>query len=166
MWVDGWVCGGWAVGYNNLYCLLRGSMDKRHDRSRNMGKRAEDLRYCRGLKEFLRTFKTEPCPLEEEHRTDFCLYHHSPNDRRRNPYSEAGFLYYLEQQCFCDSPVPSPRRRSARTTTPSSSTPTTRWYSKPLPALGAPASCLRRPAGCSTRGSRPFSSRESSFAST
>jgi hypothetical protein len=30
-----------------------------------MSKRVEDLKYCRGLKDFLRTFKTSPCLLEE-----------------------------------------------------------------------------------------------------
>ena len=80
-------------------------MDKRHDKNKNFNKRMEDIKYCRALKEFLRTFKTTPCSLTEEHRIEYCLHYHSPNDKRRNPYTDTGLAYYLDQQCLCDNPV-------------------------------------------------------------
>ena len=59
--------GGQCVGVRIIIYIAccGGSMDKRHERNKNMSKRVEDLKYCRGLKDFLRTFKTSPCLLEE-----------------------------------------------------------------------------------------------------
>lgn len=70
-------------------------MEKRPDKNKQLAKRVEDIKYCRALRDFLQTFKTTPCSLQVEHRIDYCPYYHSPNDRRRNPYSGAGLLYYL-----------------------------------------------------------------------
>ena len=92
-------------------------MDKRPDKNKNINKRIEDIKYCRGIKEFLKCFKTAPCPLSEEHCIEYCSYYHSTNDKRRNPYTETGFLYYLDQQCLCDNPVHIPSFRSASHTT-------------------------------------------------
>ena len=137
-------------------------MDKRHDKNKNANKRMEDIKYCRALKEFLRTFKTQPCPLHEEHRTEYCTYHHSPNDRRRNPYTETGLLYYLDQQCFCDNPVLLPSPSNVPPTTPTTNIPTIPSSIKHLPAHVTPAMLPKTSAGCSTRANPPSSSRESS----
>ena len=138
-------------------------MDKRPDKNKNANKRMEDIKYCRALKEFLRTFKTQPCPLPEEHRTEYCTYHHSPNDRRRNPFTETGLLYYLDQQCFCDNPVPLPSPSNVPPTTPTTNIPTTPSSTKLPPVLATPVMHPRTSAGCSTRASLPSSSRDSSL---
>lgn len=92
-------------------------MDKRPDKNKNINKRIEDIKYCRGIKEFLKSFKTAQCPLSEEHCIEYCSYYHSPHDKRRNPYAETGFLYYLDQQCLCDNPVHISSLRNAPPTT-------------------------------------------------
>jgi hypothetical protein len=140
--------------------------DKRHDKNKNPNKRAEDIKYCRGLKDFLRTFKTTPCPLSEEHRLEFCPHYHSLNDRRRNPYCDSGFLYYLDQQCGCDNPVPPSPPRTALPTTPTPSTSTTHTSTRPPSVTGCPVTGRPTPAGCCTRASRRTSSRASSSGST
>jgi len=140
-------------------------MDKRHDKNKNMSKRIEDIKYCRVLKEFLRTFKTAPCPLTEEHRIEYCSYHHSPNDKRRNPYTDTGLLYYLDQQCYCDNAVLIPSPRNVPPTTRTTNTPTTLSYTKPPPAPATPATHPRTSAGCSPRDNPPSSSRANSSGS-
>lgn len=88
-----------------IYIACYEGMEKRPEKNKNTAKRVEDIKYCRVLREFLKTFKTVACSIQEEHRLDQCPFYHSHNDRRRNPYTDMGFLYYLDQQCYCDNPV-------------------------------------------------------------
>lgn len=119
------------VEYIIIYiACCEGKMDKRHDKNKNINKRIEDIKYCRKIKEFLKAFKTAPCPLTDEHRIEYCSYYHSPNDRRRNPYTETGLLYYLDQQCFCDNPVHLYLLRNAPLTTLNTNTPTILFSTK------------------------------------
>ena len=141
-------------------------MDKRHDKNKNINKRVEDIKYCRALKEFLRTFKTAPCPLTEEHCIEYCTHYHSPNDRRRNPYKDIGFLYYLEQQCYCDNPVYLPSPSNVPPTTLTMNTPTILMSTRPLPAPAIPVMPLPTSAGCFTKVNPITSSKDSSSDST
>ena len=44
-------------------------MERRQDKNKNLAKRADDIRYCQNIKQFLETYKTNKCNLESEHRT-------------------------------------------------------------------------------------------------
>jgi len=76
-------------------------MERRQDKNKNSAKRTEDIKYCRAIRDFLETFKNTKCTLENEHRLEICHFYHSPADRRRNPYNNGTFLYYLDSKCHC-----------------------------------------------------------------
>lgn len=138
-------------------------MDKRHEKNKNTNKRMEDIKYCRALKDFLNTFKTIPCSLKEEHCIEYCPYYHSYNDKRRSPYLDSGFLYYLDQQCFCDLQVHYLSSRTAPTIIPTTNTPSTHMSIKRPCALVTPAMHLQMSVGCFTRGNPAFSNKENSL---
>ena len=144
-----------------IYIACQG-MDKRPDKNKQLAKRVEDIKYCRALREFLRTFKTTPCPLNEEHRIQFCHHYHSPKDRRRNPYNGAGFLYYLEHQCNCDNQVQQSIPSFAPGITQTMNTFIIPFSTKQVSAPECLAKHQPKSAGCCTKDKQATSTKGSS----
>lgn len=81
---------------------MQKEIEKPYEKHHTTKEKAEASRYCRSIRDFLESYKTKKCGASHEHDEALCPQYHSAGDRRRNPYSGHGFLYYLTSSCACE----------------------------------------------------------------